>query len=355
MSRNPFHGAAALVMYGGQSATPASADALFDPIVCLVRLDRRRGKTVVVPPADECGHGGAASGDQLLQLGAVDGQDGLAHGGQYLVGQGQQEHGGAGHGTGGDGAGGVGVGDMCVHSQFLSLSCSFASRSEMRWLATFICSSKMGTRRAKLLCSRTSRVSSSSLVSVTAWLRLLAISTPIRVTAPAMIADRMLSIGITPSARPAGFIGPGVHMHPALGPACLDRVAAHAAPGGHQALGVGRHDQRVGVGHLDVRRPAQQVLAGLAAAHGSVVCRRAVSAGDGHRFAEVLPDALQQHHKALVDHDGVGAVTAAEFPHGKAGRQLAGAVCFQAVLFDCHFIILRSHCCCHPAAFPWAG
>ena len=35
----------------------------------------------------------------------------------------------------------------------------------MRWFATFICSSSTGMRLAKLLCSRTSRVNSSSLVS----------------------------------------------------------------------------------------------------------------------------------------------------------------------------------------------
>ena len=84
-------------------------------------------------------------------------------------------------------------------AQFLSLVCSFASKSAMRWFATFICSSSTGTRWAKLLCARTSRVNSSSLVSVTAWLRLLAMSTPMRVTAPVISAARTVSIGLTPS------------------------------------------------------------------------------------------------------------------------------------------------------------
>ena len=48
----------------------------------------------------------------------------------------------------------------------------------MRWLATLTFSSSTGTRWAKLLWARTSRVSSSSLVSVTAWLLPLAIRTP---------------------------------------------------------------------------------------------------------------------------------------------------------------------------------
>ena len=62
----------------------------------------------------------------------------------------------------------------------------------------------------------------------------------------------------------------------------------------------------------------------------------AVAAGDGHRLAEVLPDALQQHHKALVNEDGVGAVAAAELPHTERGGELLCAVRFQAVLFDRH-------------------
>ena len=125
-------------------------------------------------------------------------------------------------------------------------------------------------------------------------------------------------------------------MHPALCPACLDRVAAHAAPAGHQAFGVGGHSQRVGVLHLNVSGPAQQVLAGFRAAHLCVVAGRAVAAGDGHRLAEVLPDALQQHHKALVNEDGVGAVAAAELTHTECGRELLCTIILQTVLLDRH-------------------
>ena len=68
----------------------------------LVRLDRGSGKAVVLPPGHQRGHGGDASGDQLLHGGALDGQHGLAAGAENLVGQGQQQAGGACDGTGGD-------------------------------------------------------------------------------------------------------------------------------------------------------------------------------------------------------------------------------------------------------------
>ena len=138
------------------------------------------------------------------------------------------------------------------------------------------------------------------------------------------------------SQRPPALVRAGVYVHPALCPACLDRVAAHAAPAGHQAFGVGGHSQRVSILHLNVRGPAQQVLAGSGAAHLCVVAGGAVAAGDGHGLAEVLPDALQQHHKALVNEDGVGAVAAAELPHAERGGELRCAVLLQAILFDRH-------------------
>ena len=127
-------------------------------------------------------------------------------------------------------------------------------------------------------------------------------------------------------------------MHPALGASGLDRVAANAAPAGHQALGIGGNGQRVGVLHLNVRCPAQQVLAALGSTHGRVVGRRAVPAGDRDGLAKVLPDGLQQHHEGLVDHHDVGAVAAPELAYLKARCQLPGPVCFQAILFDCHFL-----------------
>nr|DAF77577.1 MAG TPA: hypothetical protein [Caudoviricetes sp.] len=86
-------------------------------------------------------------------------------------------------------------------SRFLMFSIVFSfqrslicSRSSIRWLITLICSSTTGTRWAKWLCSRTSRVNSSSLASVTAWVLLLAMSTPISVKPPVMRAHTIVSV-----------------------------------------------------------------------------------------------------------------------------------------------------------------
>ena len=96
------------------------------------------------------------------------------------------------------------------------------------------------------------------------------------------------------------------------------RVTPDAAPGGQQSLGVGGHSGHVHALNVEVRRPAQQVLAGLAAAHGSVVGSGAVSAGDMYRLAEVLPDALQQHYQLVVEEDDIAAL-AGKLPHLEAG------------------------------------
>ena len=63
-------------------------------------------------------------------------------------------------------------------------------------------------------------------------------------------------------------------MHPAGlagGVLCVLRVAPDAAPSGQQGLGVGGDRGHVHALNVEVRRPAQQVLAGLAAADGGVV------------------------------------------------------------------------------------
>lgn len=99
---------------------------------------------------------------------------------------------------------------------------------------------------------------------------------------------------------------------------CVLRVAPDAAPGGQQGLGVGGHGGHVHTLDVEVRRPTQKVLAGLAAAHGGIVGGSAVAAGDMYRLAEVLPDALQEHHKLVVDEDDVTAL-AAKLPHLEAG------------------------------------
>ena len=55
---------------------------------------------------------GEAGGDELFELGALDGQHGLAHGAEHLIGQGQRQRSGAGQG---------GCGNLVMsHSQYLS-------------------------------------------------------------------------------------------------------------------------------------------------------------------------------------------------------------------------------------------
>ena len=78
----------------------------------VVGLDGLRGEAVVVPPAGEGGGNGQAAGNELFQLGALDGQHGLAHGAEHLIGQGQRQRSGAGQG---------GCGNLVMgHSQYLS-------------------------------------------------------------------------------------------------------------------------------------------------------------------------------------------------------------------------------------------
>ena len=96
------------------------------------------------------------------------------------------------------------------------------------------------------------------------------------------------------------------------------RIPSNAAPGGQQGLSVGGDGSHRHTLDVEIRRPAQKVLAGLAAAHGSVVGSGAVSAGDMHRLAEVLPDALQQHYQLVVEEDDIAAL-AGKLPHLEAG------------------------------------
>ena len=78
----------------------------------VVGLDGLRGEAVVVPPAGEGGGNGQSTGNELFQLGALDGQHGLAHGAEHLIGQGQRQRSGAGQG---------GCGNLVMgHSQYLS-------------------------------------------------------------------------------------------------------------------------------------------------------------------------------------------------------------------------------------------
>ena len=125
-------------------------------------------------------------------------------------------------------------------------------------------------------------------------------------------------------------------MHPAgaaLGMLCVLRVAPDAAPGWQQGLGVGGHNGHIYTFDVEVRRPAQQVLAGLAAADGGVVGGGAVAAGDMHRLSEVLPDALEQHHKLVVEEHDIAAL-AGKLPHLEAGGELPGGVPGHGIFFD---------------------
>ena len=89
-------------------------------VVGLVCLKGCGGEAVVLPPRDQRGHGGDTGGDQLLHGLALDGQHGLAAGAEYLIGQGQQQAGGAGNGACRDGGCVVGV-CVQVYGSFLQL------------------------------------------------------------------------------------------------------------------------------------------------------------------------------------------------------------------------------------------
>ena len=76
--------------------------AAFQFVEVVIGFDGLRGERVVLPPADEGRGHGQAGGDQLLQLGRLDGQHRVAGGAEDLVGQGQRQRGGAGNGRGRD-------------------------------------------------------------------------------------------------------------------------------------------------------------------------------------------------------------------------------------------------------------
>ena len=72
------------------------------PLELFIGLDGGLGEAVVVPPAGQRGADGEACAHQLLHLGGLDGQHGLARCTQQLVGQRKAQHRRAGHGGGGD-------------------------------------------------------------------------------------------------------------------------------------------------------------------------------------------------------------------------------------------------------------
>ena len=123
-------------------------------------------------------------------------------------------------------------------------------------------------------------------------------------------------------------------MHPALCPACLDGIAANAAPVVQQAFRVCCHVLHAGARHLNVRSAAKQVLAALGAAHLGVVCGGAVAAGNGHCLAEMLPDTLEQQHQRLVHKDLVRTILAAKLPHAEVRCQQLCPVLGKTILSD---------------------
>lgn len=76
--------------------------ALPQPLKLSIGLNGLLGEGVVEPPVDQRRHGGEAGGDELLELGIVDGQQRLAQSAQDLVDEGQSQHSSAGQSTGGD-------------------------------------------------------------------------------------------------------------------------------------------------------------------------------------------------------------------------------------------------------------
>ena len=83
------------------------------PLELFVGLDGGLGEAVVVPPAGQRGTDGEACAHQLLHLGGLNGQHGLARCTEQLVGQCKAQHRRAGHGGGGGILWGVGV---CFHA-----------------------------------------------------------------------------------------------------------------------------------------------------------------------------------------------------------------------------------------------
>ena len=123
------------------------------------------------------------------------------------------------------------------------------------------------------------------------------------------------------SARP---VGPGL-PHVDVGEA-LSGVHAHPAPVRHELSCVGRHRSRGLALHRNVSRRAVAVLTVGRAAHLGVVLGRPVGAVDDHRGGKMAADALQYHYQPGGGQDGVGAVLAGKFFHGKVGGQLFAAV-----------------------------
>ena len=76
--------------------------ALPQPLKLSVSLNGLLGEGVVEPPVDQCRHGGEAGGDELFELGVVDGQQRLTRCAEQLICQGEAQHSSAGQSTGGD-------------------------------------------------------------------------------------------------------------------------------------------------------------------------------------------------------------------------------------------------------------
>lgn len=76
--------------------------ALLQPLKLGVSLNGLLGEGIVEPPVDQRRHGGEAGGDELFELGALDGKQRLARCAEQLICQGEAQHSSAGQGAGGD-------------------------------------------------------------------------------------------------------------------------------------------------------------------------------------------------------------------------------------------------------------
>ena len=104
------------------------------------------------------------------------------------------------------------------------------------------------------------------------------------------------------------------------------------------------HQQGRGTAHLNIRRPAQQVLAGSGTTHLLIVRSGAVPAVDGHRPAGGSADPLQQLHQIRVDLHQVCPVPAGELPHPEVGGQQLVPLPGKAVCPHAHSLARFSAC-----------
>ena len=128
------------------------------------------------------------------------------------------------------------------------------------------------------------------------------------------------------SPLPPAFGGAGVDVDPAGRAVCRCRIPSDAPGVRQQGLGVGGKGLHGYTGHPDICRPAVAVLAVCRTPCFPIICGGPVAAGDGHRLAKVVPDALQHLHKPGVDKHRITAVPAGKLPEAEIGTEPPAAV-----------------------------